>query len=325
MEQIEPMLVELCIQLGRARQPLKCKNFIPLVNSILKGTLTEKQVCEFKERYSHGAGGGKEHETNSNANLSAELGIGYYYGFLKRNGHKLVSRHGEKFAANRSDWSTYQNFARMYDGVYDEMVAAGVAKHLDEKVWMDISGNIVECKEKAYGMQVDTVLTHPNYVLFVDEVGNNTNQKKDGHIGGAKYLCERGTTPKQICSTKDAHFTVMGFTSANGEPVMCVIIFEGEQVKLEWSTGIDVQKISIGERHDPEYFEANSGPGMLLPSGPVCNFRGKNIPCQCYATTNGSITSEILRNCLEKMDEINLFPRRQDGPNPFLLLDGHGS
>jgi regulation of enolase protein 1 (concanavalin A-like superfamily) len=57
-----------------------------------------------------------------------------YYCFLKRNGHALVSKRGEKFAANRSDWSTYENFATMYDGVYDEMVAAGVAKRLDEKV-----------------------------------------------------------------------------------------------------------------------------------------------------------------------------------------------
>jgi hypothetical protein len=88
------------------------------------------------------------------------------------------------------------------------MVAAGVAKRLDEKVWMDIDGNIVDCKEKAHSMKVDTVLTHLGYALFVDEVRNNTNQKKDGHIGGGKYLCERGTTPKEICSTRGAHFTV---------------------------------------------------------------------------------------------------------------------
>jgi hypothetical protein len=86
-------------------------------------------------------------------------------------------------------------------------------------------------RKKAYGLQVDTVLTYPDYVPFVYEVGNNTNQKKDGHIGGGKYLCERGTTPKQVCTTKDAHFMVLGFTSANGQPVMCVIIFEGRREK----------------------------------------------------------------------------------------------
>jgi hypothetical protein len=54
MEQVEPILVELCIRLGRARQPLKCKNFIPLANSLVKGTLTEQEVIAFKARYSHG-------------------------------------------------------------------------------------------------------------------------------------------------------------------------------------------------------------------------------------------------------------------------------
>ena len=88
---------------------------------MLKGTLTEQEVIAFKAKYSHG-GGNVE---------TAELGNGYYYGFLKRNGHALVSKRGEKFAANRSDWSTYEDFARIYDGVYDEMVAAGVAKRLE--------------------------------------------------------------------------------------------------------------------------------------------------------------------------------------------------
>jgi hypothetical protein len=178
-----------------------------------------------------------------------------------------VSKRRKQFAANQADWSTFNNFATMYDGAYDEMVAVGVAKHLNEKVWMDKDGNIgVESKEMACGIKVDTVLTHLDYVLFVDKVGNNMKQKNDGHVGGGKYLCERGTMPKQTCATKDAHFTVLGFTSANGQPVMCVIILKGKQVKLEWSAGIDMQKLSIGEKHDPDYFEANSGPGKLLPA-----------------------------------------------------------
>ena len=54
-----------------------------------------------------------------------------------------MSKHGVKFASNRSNWSTFENSCIMYDGVYDKMVVAGVAKHLSEKVWMDIDGNIV--------------------------------------------------------------------------------------------------------------------------------------------------------------------------------------
>jgi hypothetical protein len=32
-------------------------------------------------------------------------------------------------------------------------------------------------------------LVKPEYLVFVDEVGNNTNQEKDGNIGGEKFLC----------------------------------------------------------------------------------------------------------------------------------------
>jgi hypothetical protein len=118
MEKIKPMLVELCIRLGRARQPLKCKDFLPLVNSIIKGSLTEKEGIEFKARYSHG---------DENAE-SAGLGLGYHYGFLKRNEHRLVSKLGEKFAANRAEWSTYENFEKMYDGCEDENEPATAAR-----------------------------------------------------------------------------------------------------------------------------------------------------------------------------------------------------
>ena len=223
MAHLEPVLVELCIQLGCARQPLKCKNFIPLANSLIKGALTEKEIIQFKAHYSHG---------DKNAE-SAQLGKGYYRGFMKRNEHRLMSKRGVKFASNRSEWSTYQNFRIMYDGVYDEMVAAGVAEHLNEKVWMDIDGNLCLSEEEAFGEKVDTVVTHPDFLLFVDEVSNNTNQKNDGPKGGEKVLCERSLTPRQKCSTTDAHYTVLGFTAGTGEPVMCVIIFEGEDIKAE--------------------------------------------------------------------------------------------
>ena len=39
----------------------------------------------------------------------------------------------------------------------------------------------------------------------------------------------------------------------------------------------------------------------------------------------GSISSEILTEALKYLDQLNVFERRQDGPTPFGLLDGHGS
>ena len=83
-------------------------------------------------------------------------------------------------------------------------------------------------------MKVPVKITHPEYLLFFDETGCNTNQKKDGNFGGSKICVERGQTPKIQSTTADRHFTVSGVTAANGEPVICVVIFasEAEQIPL---------------------------------------------------------------------------------------------
>jgi hypothetical protein len=58
-------------------------------------------------------------------------------------------------------------------------------------------------------------------------------------------LSNRSTT--QRAATKDAHFTVMGFTVASGDPVMCAIIFAAKVFKVEWRTGVDPFAEWIGE------------------------------------------------------------------------------
>jgi hypothetical protein len=40
---------------------------------------------------------------------------------------------------------------------------------------------------------------------------------------------------------------------------------------------------------------------------------------------NGGISSEILAKCFKRMDTLGRFPRSPDLPNPFVILDGHGS
>jgi len=62
----------------------------------------------------------------------------------------------------------------------------------------------------------------------VDECGSNTTQTKDGHVGGQLYLCSIDGRPQQCAAAKDAHFTVLGFTAENGEPVMCAVIFAAQ-------------------------------------------------------------------------------------------------
>ena len=65
------------------------------------------------------------------------------------------------------------------------------------------------------------------------------SQTKDGNIGGQKLLCGKEQRPQQRSATKDAHFTVLGFTAANGLPVMCAIIFAAKELEESWVLGFD--------------------------------------------------------------------------------------
>ena len=60
-----------------------------------------------------------------------------------------------------------------------------------------------------------------------NEVGGNTSQKGDGHIGSTLRLCERNVTPQSKTSNKDKRFTLMGLTTLTGKPLMCCVIFKG--------------------------------------------------------------------------------------------------
>ncbi len=82
-------------------------------------------------------------------------------------------------------------------------------------------------------------LIHPEWLVFVDEVGSNTSQPKDGKFGGQTYLCTKEGHAQQIATMKNAHFTHLGFTAANGKPIMCAIIFAAKAMKDEEITGCD--------------------------------------------------------------------------------------
>jgi len=54
---------------------------------------------------------------------------------------------------------------------------------------VDKAGHITN-KENAIGHTTHCLLTHPEMVLFVYEVGDNTSKKKYGDIGGKKFVVE---------------------------------------------------------------------------------------------------------------------------------------
>jgi hypothetical protein len=113
----------------------------------------------------------------------------------------------------------------MYTHIYEAMVEHGIASKCATKVKLDKAGEIMEFPDDAFGLPTQYLMQRPDKLIFVDEVDSNTCTTKDGHVGGEKFLCEAEARPQIKAATKDSHFTVLGFTAATGEPVMCAIIF----------------------------------------------------------------------------------------------------
>ena len=237
--------------------------------------------------------------------------------------HNFVSKKGLKFEIDRASWSTYANFNQMYDGVINEFVDAGVAKKRSEPAWMNRDGILVDEKD-AFGCKVTHDITDPDMIIVMNEVGRNTSQKGDGHLGGELMLCETGKYPQRKVSTKNKHYTVLGLTTLSGKPVMCCIIFAGLRENALCETGLDLEAEIIGETSDDNFLEKNTGKGKAFPGGPTCHFNGKVVPCFCHWSEKGSNTTEILRDILATLDILEVYPRT-GGRIPWVLLDGYGS
>ena len=81
----------------------------------------------------------------------------------------------------------------------------------------------------------------PEYVLFVDEVSNNTCMSEDRQVDGQQCLGTiKGDTMKIASSIKESRWTLLGFTNAKGEPVLCAIIFASETITDEETLGFDI-------------------------------------------------------------------------------------
>ena len=125
---LEPTIVKIIIQMSRIRQCMTPSQGLKLVNCMIAGTPVQDDLILFKERIC--------------SNSNGTVGNSYLRGFMQRNGHKLVSKRGQKYELDRAAWSTYHNFDQMYVQVGEEMVEAKVAQVIDH-TWMDVAGNVV--------------------------------------------------------------------------------------------------------------------------------------------------------------------------------------
>ncbi len=225
LEEIEDVFVEFLVEMSVFKRPLTVTEGLDLVNSLIQGTKYEQAVIEFQEKFCRG--------TMKEGSTKGKVGKAYWRKFMERHEQEICTKRTEKYAGNRTDWSTYTNFKQMYDKCYSQMLLGGLAKPLPEPVYMDKRGKVVEKDNpSAYGLPVTQELIDPDWVLFMDEMGINTNQKDDGHNGGEKYICPPGTTPKISCATNSHRATVIPFVSASSKTVICAIIFQGESNEI---------------------------------------------------------------------------------------------
>ena len=129
----EEALVQICIQMVNIRQPLTVSESLKLINDLIDSTEIQSKLQEFQNI----------RKLNSCAGSNGTVGKSYWRGFMRRHGHKIVSKRGERFASNRANWTTYENIEQMYDIIYDQMVEARVAVARDSPVFCDKHGNIV--------------------------------------------------------------------------------------------------------------------------------------------------------------------------------------
>jgi len=95
--------------------------------NIISGTPCKDILVDFQENCKLGS-------------ASFEYGYvthGWWYGFKRRNRHRLVTKRGEKFSSHHANWTKMKNVCQMYDVIYDELVDAGVAINLDVPVFTD--------------------------------------------------------------------------------------------------------------------------------------------------------------------------------------------
>jgi hypothetical protein len=204
------------------------------------------------------------------------------------------------------------------------MVESGIAFKMPEEVWLDKDGVVVEEESEAMGRRTKYILNRPNYLVFVDEVGDNTSQKDDGNIGGTKYVVGRKNRALMRAAHHDCHFTTLGFSLADGRPLLCVIIISCGEIDAKIRMGLQPWCEVEGEGTLEDNLERNShGKDKYFPFGPICNVNGTNIPTYIACSERGGITPDILTEALRHIDSFNAFDRTE--ATPALLLDGHGS
>jgi hypothetical protein len=74
----------------------------------------------------------------------------------------------------RIEWCKLENFQQMCDFIYNKLDVKLLEEVWDTAKMLDKQGNEVTNKDGMCGHPTNFHLTHPDKLIFVDEVGDNT-------------------------------------------------------------------------------------------------------------------------------------------------------
>jgi hypothetical protein len=133
----------------------------------------------------------------------------------------------------------------MYDKVHEAFVDSGTVEKLEDIVMYDKEGNITTDVSMMYRHPTKYKMNHPEYLLFVDKTGCNTNQKTDVNNSGELFIIPCHGVGESGATT-EIHSTVLCFTCATGKPVMAAVKMKLanniNDIPLLWKMGIDTTK-----------------------------------------------------------------------------------
>ena len=122
-----------------------------------------------------------------------KLGKVYWSGFMKCNGHRLNCLKPHQFLIYRTDWCKYGYFFGMFDSIEKLLIEANVMTVLEEPEWKYKDGGRVKFESEAFVYKLTSKFYRLDMVFLGDEVGVNIDVDGDGHIGGDKVICEKGS------------------------------------------------------------------------------------------------------------------------------------
>jgi hypothetical protein len=308
---VEVVLVSFIINAWALNCPISVGGTVSLMNNLVEGTEHEAKLIKWK----------KDRGLLDSDPSAPLLGDGWLRGFQRRN-PTLKAKYGRRYPRNRQEHCNDTTFTKMYDQTEVLITKSGNARPFETPVHMDIEGNVVENESLAFGRPVTLDIHRKTNCFLGDEVGDNTHGKDDGNNGGEKAMVPEGEVPKIVTSTKNSHFTLFPINDFTGDLRFCTVIFKGDKLNPLWALGFDAFA-PLNENDELQNF----GPGKRYPGLVLIKKDGPEIPVLYSASPNASMDSNILKQTMQRMDELGITERgfNEDGTPfyPFMLIDAH--